>query len=59
MTKKITATVCFLMFSLMLMALTTSVKAPNGSYFRWVNPHIWDLTCFMIHSILTTQLLDI
>lgn len=30
--------VYFLMFSLMLMALTTSVKAPNGSHFRWVNP---------------------
>lgn len=36
--EKIAATVCFLMFSLMLMALTTSVKAPNGSHFRWVNP---------------------
>lgn len=38
MKKKITAIVCFLMLSLILMALTTSVKAPNGSHFRWVNP---------------------
>jgi len=38
MKKKNTATVCFLAFLLMLMALTTSVQAPDGSHFKWVDP---------------------
>ena len=37
MRKKLAA-VCFLTFSLMLMALTSSVKAANGSPFSWVDP---------------------